>query len=167
MKINKIYSALILFTLIVAACSPAKQLSSNLPQVKMDKASIVFIVFKIVDDTLQQKRTIELVKTMEEPGKIKSNADLMHSYENYLDVDFYEDTSLVKSIRVEHPLFKRMEYVKDDNSLTSVQSHLSNAEFFLRVQLLQSHNYNIKIFETIGKKVGTLIVTIPILTKSS
>ncbi|WP_323033790.1 hypothetical protein [Paracoccus sp. (in: a-proteobacteria)] len=163
---NKIYSALVLFTLLATSCNSAQHVSTNLSEVKKDNASIVFLVFKIVDDSIQHKRKIELIRKIEAPGKIKINTDLVQRYENYLDVNFYDDTILVTSTRIEHPLFRRVEFTKDDNSLTSAVTRIPEAEFFLRVQLTQTHNYTIKISETLGTQESTLIADIPLLTQS-
>ena len=165
-KMNKYYSALILFILITASCSTTKPLPTNLPEQKKEDATIVFVVFKIVNDSLLHERKIELVKKIESPGKIKLDNDVAHPCANYLDVNFYDDTDLVKSIRIEHPLYKRVEFTKEDNSLTSAMTRLPQAEFFLRVQLLPSHNYTVKISEVLAKQEATQIATIPLLTQS-
>lgn len=158
---------LILYTLIViaASCSSSRQPTSSIAEIKQDNHYIVFAVFKIVDDPIHQKRRIELVRKIKAPGKLKVNSDPPHPFENYLDIEFYKNSLLVTSMRIEHPLYKRIEYTRDDNSLTSVMTSLAEAEFFLRVQLMQASDYTIRITETLGKKKPVLITNIPFTTQ--
>jgi hypothetical protein len=52
---------------------------------------------------------------------------------------------------MEHPLYKHIEYLDENNSFAVKDTLLDKAEFFFRIQT-QGHSNEIRVFETLKNK---------------
>lgn len=131
---------------------------NNKSILQTDKSEIAFLVLRISKDSIQKKNVIEFVSKTKSEGKIKNNNQANLSYDNYLSIEVYEQGKLMNIIIIEHPLFKRIEYL-DSNTLTSKSIVLDKQEFFIRLQM-KSESTQIKIYETLKNTAQTELTTI-------
>lgn len=139
---------LLLLSVLLAACGPAKKTESNKSKdLNTDVETIAFLVLRIRKDTVQGKNTIELVSLTKTAGKIKSDPQNHIDSENYLTLELYEQGKLINTMLIAHPLYKRVEYA-DGNTLKSKSIELDKEEFFIRMQV-KGDSGKIRVFETL------------------
>ena len=150
------YITLIFF---LVSCSLQKTTESNVPSIKQDKKSqIIFLVLKIHKDTSQKKNVIEYVSKTKTEGLIKIRNRTVERYNNYLTIAVYEDDNLADSFKIEHPLFKKVEYL-EGSIFTSKSVELDAQEFFIRIQTKGISN-KIIFYETLNNKNKKELTTI-------
>lgn len=107
---------------------------------------IVFLLFKMSFDSIQNKNTLTLLEQTSTNGKLKQALSVPENFENYLTLDVIEPSGKKTKIELPHPLFKQFEY-EEAGKLISKSIQLKEDKFFVRLQLKGSNK--IKIYETI------------------
>ena len=137
------------------SCSFSKQNISSLENDKKEPNLITFLVLNIHRDTISSTNVVEFVSKIESTGKIKKQH--IFTTENYLTIYSYSGKHIVDSLILEHPLYKHLEYVDENNNFAVKDTVINSAEFFVRVQ---GHFKEIKIFETLKNRSTKQLNTI-------
>lgn len=136
----------------LGACCTQKQ---NLTAEEMgNDTSIVSLILNISKDSLTKNTTVKLVNKFESSGKIKKQIENVTS-DNFLSIVLYKDLEKIDSSRISHPLFKRVEYLGDNNKIYMKEIKLAQSDFYYRAEIGKS-NYEIRIFEVLENKRGEL-----------
>jgi hypothetical protein len=144
------------WSLILTSCTTTKTTESTIQN--YNENSIYFLVFKISKDSLEEKSSIELVSTTKTIGKFKNdNLDHIDS-DNFLTFELFEKDQLVKTIVLEHPLYKNVEYV-EGNTFATKSIELNTEEFFVRIQMKGNSN-KIKVSETLKDSIKKELLSI-------
>lgn len=119
--------------------------------------TISFLVFNIHKDTRETAPTITLLSRQESAGTIKKQPEI--NGPAYLTLYIYSNRHMVDSVRVDHPLYKHLEYPGDDHQFISKDTLITNADFFVRFQTEEPAD-EIRITETIAsgevRKLSTI-----------
>lgn len=133
MRFIPIFVLWVVLSILMSSCTVARKMESDNSQVQQkDRDAILFLVFKISKDSVQDKKIIKLISNTESSGKLKPQAQLAADYENYLTIEVFEQKRLANTIIIEHPLYKNVEYVNDQGMLETKHVELDQAEFFIR-----------------------------------
>jgi hypothetical protein len=146
----------IVFLFLLSSCTLARETKTNSATVPSNPApvegnekSIVFAVLNIRKDSTTSKSTVELVNVIQTAGTIKTKKSDIH--ENYLTIFLYNNSKLIDSMTIEHPLYKHVEYQDDKNTFSAKEIELDSADFFIRMQV-ERKSSEIRIFETLKNK---------------
>ena len=142
------YSICIVFILIVVSCKTHKQIAKdNDPTSTTSADSIVFINLQFKNDTIQKQTIVTILNTTKVAGTLKKNErDLLHC-SNYLTWIFINNKlKIYDTIQMEHPLYKEVEYVTENNEFTKKDIQLYEADFTLRFQ--KNNCSSIELMET-------------------
>lgn len=127
---------LLFITIIVlfASCYTPRHAmnSSQLPIVSKD--SIVFISMKMWHDSLQQSNQIKVLEVLTKPGTLKRQLADNTMRDNYLKCITLDKMGARDSFFIEHPLYKDVEAVGENNQLSMHRLNLKEAQFFVRFQ---------------------------------
>lgn len=115
---------------------------------RQNEDHLVFLVFKITKGSTLQKSKITLIEQTKSVGKMKSELENTPTSPNYLTFVCYENTTIIKTLLLPHPLFKNVEYLKDNNQYASKDIKLEEDTFFIRLPFDQKIR-KISIFETL------------------
>jgi hypothetical protein len=144
---------MLLLVLFLTSCSLLRRMENDSGKIQAQRSDVIlFLVFKISKDSVQNKNVIEPVSQDQSPGQIKAEPDSPNEFEDYLTVEVFEQNRRANVIIVEHPLRKHIEYVDDHGMLASKLVELDQAEFFIRVQLT-GNSAKIRISETLKNTV--------------
>lgn len=151
------WKPIILFWLLtsLAACNTSK---TSIIAASSPKPQTVFALFKIENDSQQKKSKIQLKEKMKSDGALKDPYPADWSGSQYLTFEISQKGKLVHAFKVEHPLYKHVEYAEEDD-LKSKQLNLDQAEFFVRFQIDNSDTF-LKIYETLQGDDKIEILTI-------
>jgi len=140
--------SLLLLVLLFSFCGASK-ISADKTEVasKSSVDEIVFVVFKIRKGS--NKNSIEIISTTKATGKMKADLERPIDPENHLTLEIIENNQLVKTLRVEHPLNKIVEYLNDNNQYVSKQVIADEGEFFIRIQKKAGQS-KIRVLETLN-----------------
>ncbi|MFN8275486.1 MAG: hypothetical protein U0X58_11495 [Flavobacteriaceae bacterium] len=146
--------ALLIF-LILTACSSIQKTATTAEstQEKSIESKIVFASF-LISKQPEKESKIELISVTESKGKLKKNTESKNSSENYLTLEIISSEAPKQIIRIEHPLYKIVEYVNDQHKLTAQYVETDQADFFIRFQ--KTGNTQIKVSETRKKQTKEL-----------
>jgi hypothetical protein len=145
----------ILLLCILISCVASKQASNSpkdpgAPENSSEKAQIIFVNFKISKDSAQRNSSVHITRIKIAGGSLKKeNLPSLYTpvYQNSLRLRF--EDNMGKSLyetTIEHPLFKRFEYAKDDGSIESKNVVLQEAVFFVRTDYNPGMKY-VRVFE--------------------
>ena len=95
------------------------------------------------------KNTIEIIATTKATGKMKADLERPIDPENHLTLEIIENNQLVKTLRVENPLNKVVEYLNENNQYVSKQVTADEGEFFIRIQKKAGQS-KIRVLETLN-----------------
>ncbi|MBS1533819.1 MAG: hypothetical protein JST78_01985 [Bacteroidetes bacterium] len=145
----------LLILLILTACSSTQKTAATAEsaQEKSIEPKIVFAGF-LISKQPEKESKIELISVTESKGKLKKNTETKNSLENYLTLEIISPEAPKQIIRIEHPLYKTVEYVNDEHKLTAQYVETDEADFFIRFQ--KTGNTQIKVFETRKKQTKEL-----------
>lgn len=147
MKIKTIFFFIIIQ--IFSSCLSKNNFVKNAtPLEKSNENEIVFLFLKISKDLDSKTNTIEFIKTVKSEGTIKNNFEKETSSENYLTLEVYNGNVLEKTILMDHPLYKDLEYLDEKNNFQRKKVEVNSEEFSVRLQISGS-NSSIKIYETL------------------
>lgn len=138
----------LLFLLILFSCCRSALKNENI-----ESDTIVFAVLNIHKNSTDSKSTIHLVSKTQTAGKLKTqNLNPVHT-DNYLSVYVYNNKKLIDSMTIEHPLYKHIEYLTEDDTFAVKDTILDQSEFFIRFQTIGKSN-ELRISETIKNKTA-------------
>ena len=126
---------LIVLTMLLSACFPGREISQPDANKTSGEPAIVFLVFKISNDTLQGPSVIELISQTRNSGRIKEGHEQTEEFSDYLTIEISEPGQKNRVIQMEHPLHRRIEYVDEDGKLAMKEITQNKAEFFVRIQV--------------------------------
>ena len=150
MNFSGMLKAFLFLLLFLSSCTPSKKTERS--DVSANSTNtIFFFVFKISKNSVQGKNAIELVSKTPAAGKIKKEDQDQTNFQNSLNIDLFEEDSLIKRVVIEHPLFKHVEYADSNNALASKFIELDKADFFLRLQITERSTM-IRISEKLQNK---------------
>jgi hypothetical protein len=168
MKVIFKLAILVMFVLIfiMASCQNKKKVESGgngeIPViVRQDTSSLVsFLFFEIHRDSISNSNVLKLKEKKDIMGKLKSG------YEDFsvfsipcLLIDYYEDGIPVHNSKMEHPLFRSVEYA-EDNGLRMETIQSDSGEFSLRCQRKPGKIQKIVISEKIDENTIRKIFTL-------
>lgn len=130
------------------SCTPTKQIESNK---NTENNTFLFVLLSVSKDSSSTKNNVVLLNKTQNPGKLKSKNNITSHSENYLTINVFNENILIDSMTIEHPLYKHIEYLDENNSFAVKDTLINNAEFFLRLQTKGTKN-EIRIFETLKNK---------------
>ena len=108
---------------------------------------IVFVVFRM--QKASPKNQIEWVSTAKSYGKIKGEINRSVDPANALTLEISQQGKPIKTMIVEHPLHKIVEYPDDNNRYQSQWVEPEEGEFFIRFQK-KVGNATIKVIENLN-----------------
>jgi hypothetical protein len=79
----------------------------------------------------------------------------------FLHCYLYSGNVVLDSVKVEHPLYRHLEFVSGEKSMSSKDTLVDNADFFIRFQTQKNVN-EIRITETVPEKPLRVIAIIKI-----
>jgi hypothetical protein len=145
----------ILTLCILISCAASKQATDSTNAKKSgengnEKAGIIFVNFKITKDSARENSTVQITRIKIAEGSLKKeHLPPLYKpvFQNNLRLIF-EDTNgnNIYETKIEHPLFKRFEYAKEDGSIDSKNVVLKEAVFFVRTNYNPGMKY-VRIFE--------------------
>jgi hypothetical protein len=141
---------IVLFIIIQSftSCVSKNNFVKNETPLKSNENEIVFLFLKISKDSDSKTNTIEFIKTVKSEGTIKNNFEKETSSENYLTLEVYNGNVLEKTILMDHPLYKDLEYLDEKNNFQRKKVEVNSEEFSVRLQISGS-NSSVKIYETL------------------
>lgn len=137
---------------ILCSCKISKQ-KNNTPSVQKESdisPKLIFVNFKITKDSTQSNSSIDLTKIQITDGSIKK-PELPEinkpSYQNRLRCVFEDNNGKnIYETVIEHPLFRKFEYTKDDGSFGVKDVVLKEAVFSIRTDYSNDMKF-FRIFE--------------------
>jgi hypothetical protein len=143
----------VLLVLLFSFCGASKRSDENSELTsKSSVDEIVFVVFKMRKGS--NRNTIEIIGTNKATGKMKADLERPIDPENYLTLEIFENNQIVKTLRVEHPLIKFVEYLNENNQYISKQVTADEGEFFIRIQK-KAGQTKVRILETLKDNTKT------------
>jgi len=140
--------SLLLLVLLFSFCGASKRIDEHTEMTsKSSVDEIVFVVFKMQKGS--KKNSIEIISTTKATGKMKADLERPIDPENHLTLEIIENNQLVKTLRVEHPLNKVVEYLNENNQYVSKQVTADESEFFIRIQKKAGQS-KIRVLETLN-----------------
>jgi hypothetical protein len=147
MKIKTIV-LFIIFQSFASCVSKVNLVKNTTPLEKSDPNEIVFLFFKINKDLDSKTNKVEFIKSVKSEGTIKNNIEKEIGSENYLTLEVYNGNTIVKTILMDHPLYKDFEYLDEKNNFQRKKVEVNSEEFSVRLQISGS-NSSVKIYETL------------------
>lgn len=146
----KVFLALLLGLNCLGCGSSAMKSSSSEPKTsKSAESKIVFVSF-LISKQPEKSSKIELLSVTESNGKLKKNTQTNVSSNDYLTLEITSNQSAKQIFKIEHPLYKTVEYVNDQHQLTSQYVETDQADFFIRFE--KTGPVQIKVSETRNKQ---------------
>lgn len=124
-----------------------------------DPNSIAFVVLSIRRDSAHANSIVELLSKTQSAGEIKDKNKNALEFANYLSIVIYNQGKILDSMTIEHPLFRHIEYLDDNNNFSVKDITLDKAEFFFRFQVRGSSN-EIRILEKLRGSTKKELATI-------
>ena len=138
---------LLLLVLLFSFCSTSKRIDEHTEMTsKSPVDEILFVVFKMQKGS--NKNTIEIIATTKAIGKMKADLNRPIDPKNHLTLEIIENNQQVKTLRVEHPLHKVVEYLNENNQYVSKQVTADEGEFFIRIQK-KTEETKVRVLETL------------------
>jgi hypothetical protein len=149
-------TAILMLTVLLSACVPGRKMSQPKANQSLTEPAIVFLVFKISNDSVQGKTAIELISQTRSTGRIKEDHEQPEDFSDCLTLEVTEPGRKTQIIQMEHPLHRRIEYVDEHGVLAMKEITPNEAEFFVRIQVY-GRSAQVKVSETLrNSKRNTL-----------
>jgi len=152
--LNRFSLFCIVFACMLAACKSPQPAATAEVQVEetvetngeVQEDIIVFLLFNMVKDTVGNSSAISTFQVYESPGKLKEGlADMPPADQFLMCILSNEFQTESDTFYLEHPLYRNVEFVNDQNQLERKLVEMDQAEFFARIQ---KENFStIQIFE--------------------
>lgn len=131
--------------ILMASCSINRTGIKSAPASGASKDSIVFISMRMWHDSLQKSNHIDVLEVFTKPGSLKKQYADSRIQENYLTCILINNKAGDRdSFFTEHPLYKDVEAVGENNQLSMKRLSLKEAQFFVRFQKKNYHRMVIK-----------------------
>lgn len=153
LQFNGLIWLCLVFTILHSACRGSQPILTVETPVETVESNgngqediILFLMFNMVKDTVDNSNAISSFQVFESSGKLKETlADSPSADQFLLCILSTAGQPKKDSFYLEHPLHKNVEFVNDQMQLSRKQIELGSAEFFVRIQ---KENYSIiQIFE--------------------
>lgn len=138
------YLLLILVTLLLACCRTSRMGNTREAQQAASKDSIVFISMRMWHDSLQQSNHIDVLEVLTKPGSLKRPLNGGRIQENHLKCILMDKAGARDTFLIEHPLYKDVEAVDENNRLFVKRLNLKEGQFFVRFQKKKYHTLVIR-----------------------
>lgn len=155
---------LLVLIVLLSACFPERKISHSEATRSSGEPAIVFLVFKISNDTVHEKSVIELISQTRNNGRIKEEHEQTEEFSDYLTLEISEPGQKNRVIQMEHPLHRRIEYVDEDGKLAMNEITPNEAEFFVRIQV-HGKSAQVKVSETLKNAKKSALQTFKIEEK--
>jgi hypothetical protein len=126
---------------------------------KITTDGIVFLIFKIIKDKNSDKNKIEYIKNIKTSGSLKNNYTESINSDNILTIEIYRNDILDQNISINHPLYKNIEYLNEDNTFARKEVISEEEEFSIRISNRNSKTI-IKISETLKNNKKQQLTTL-------
>lgn len=153
------YKYIIIFILVVlSSCNISKHSNDSSSQSKSadntdSTPKLIFANFKITKDSTSEISSVNLTQIKITEGSLKKanlSENYTPSYQNQLRCMFEDDNGKnIYEIIIEHPLFRKFEYSKDDNTIGIKEVVLKEAVFSIRTDYSNEMEY-VHIFEKLS-----------------
>lgn len=150
---------LCIFILSNWSCSAAKKtLDVKKVQQTASAKAICFVLMNVKYDSIQDRSIASIVNVSKSSGTFKDQANVNLHFKNRLLVTLTHEKEMVKSIVIEHPLYKDVEYT-DHEQLLRKSIKLKEADVFFRLMVEENKTYTIKVSEQLDQnKPVTLLI---------
>ena len=149
---------LLFVSAVFLSCGASKTQPENaMPAEQKTPDAIVFLSFKMVRNP-NGKNSVTLINQNIASGKIKKGSEMRADSENLLAFEVYQNNRLSQTILINHPLYKHVEYLDDDNHYKSKDIVSDQEEFFIRIQT-NGEAATIKILENLKEKTPSELLT--------
>lgn len=138
------YLFLILITLLFASCRSTRTGIGGEAVQMAPSDSIVFISMRMWHDSLQQSNHIDVLEVLTKPGSLKRPLNGGRIQENHLKCILMDKAGARDSFLTEHPLYKDVEAVDENNRLFVKRLNLKEGQFFVRFQKKKYHTLVIR-----------------------
>jgi hypothetical protein len=129
---------IIIVALFFSGCISQKEENINTQiNEKISEEQIAFLTFKICNNVEKNINEIQLLNKKIVAGNLKKGGEEAINYVNYLEFQIYNNGEYVNSIKIEHPLYKFVEYF-DDMEFHSKIIEQKEQEFFIRLSIKSS-----------------------------
>lgn len=128
------YLLFIVVIFLFVSCRTRRTEVNDRPAQVTPKDSIVFISMKMWNDSLQQSNHVEVLEVLTKEGTIKKQFTYTGTRDNYLKCVLLSKGGGRDSFLIEHPLYKDVEAVGENNQLSMHRLNLKEAQFFVRFQ---------------------------------
>lgn len=155
---------ILVLSVLLSACFPGREISRPDANKTSGEPAIVFLVFKIANDTVQGTSVIELISQTRNTGRIKEEHEPANEFANYLTLEISEPGQKKRIIQMEHPLHRHIEYVDEDGTLAMKEITPNEAEFFVRIQV-HGKSAQVKVSETMDNEKKRALQTFKIEEK--
>ena len=131
--------------------APNNNISPSVPNEGEDvEEQIAFLFMYMTKDPVNGEKTITLNDKTITPGSMRNDNSPAVKWNHYLTIKVYESGKLRETFYLEHPLFRRVEYVDSNSQLVTKTIEHSESDFFIRLQI-KKRNTSIDISETLGE----------------
>lgn len=138
------YLFFILVIVLFASCRTPRNKVNSAPAQVVSRDSIVFITMKMWHDSLQGNNAVEVLEIITSPGTLKRPMTDSGSHDHYLKCLLLSHAGVRDSFLVEHPLYREVEVMGEDNHLSMHRLNLKETQFFVRFQKKNYHSLVIK-----------------------
>ena len=133
-------SLLFLFVVcIFIGCGPVKPADENIVTMPENTDEVVFMAFKIKNDSVSRNNVVSLINTTKTTARIKKQTEPESHSGNYLIAEILKSGKPSQTIKMAHPLFVHFEYPDDSGKYISKDAVLDETEFFVRFQSHGAH----------------------------
>jgi hypothetical protein len=147
---NRTVGIIFLASLALDCCKPVRHTYQPLEPKEIESTRMIFLSFTVQADS-SRKSIIRLISKRETEGIIKGNPSTITS-PTHLIVSLLDQSGKVTvEEKVEHPLFREVEFINEKNELARKALNLENAEFFVRMKLPLSAD-RVQVTEVINEK---------------
>lgn len=152
-------SLLFLFVVcIFIGCGSVKPADENIVTMSENPDEVVFMAFKIKNDSQSRNNVVSLINTTKTTARIKKQTEPESHSGNYLIAEILKSGKPSQTIKIAHPLFVHFEYPDDSGKYISKDAVLDEAEFFVRFQSHGAHT--IRWFELLKDQPQKELLTL-------
>lgn len=152
--------ALLWLAMLISSCAARTAPTEN-NSVRSEEAqsNIVFVVFKIKKGTT--KSVIEMVSTTISEGKLKKQPESPLESSQFVEIEVNSRNNVLQAIKINHPLYKDIEYSNDHGELEKKRVEVNEDTFFIRFQV-KGTSATLRIKEKLDNSATNEIATFKI-----
>lgn len=162
LKIFPLRSLMLIFLLLpFISCSSLPGVSTRaISPVQGMKPRIVFLMMRMIRDSLSGSNSVELVKKTILDGSLKKQKNSEVHFGEYLSIEVLEEGTPPHTFSIDHPLVKHVEY-EQNKELVAKEIRLNKSEFFVRLQVHKAAA-TVNIYENTGNSARKKLLSIPL-----